>query len=117
VEPVQLAAVLAAAILVASMLSVELAMTVALIELGLGVLLGNVFSLHSQQWLDFIAAFGSIVLTFLAGMEVDAGVYRSDFAASAGIGFASFIAPFIVCSPISGCWQSCSRPRWSRSSA
>jgi Kef-type K+ transport system membrane component KefB len=95
-EPVQLAAILAAAILVASMVSVELGVTVALLELGLGVVLGNVFSLHSQQWLDFIATFGSIVLTFLAGMEVDAGVYRSDFAASAGIGFASFIGPFVV---------------------
>jgi Kef-type K+ transport system membrane component KefB len=78
------------------MLSVELAMTVALLELGLGVVLGNVFALHSQQWLDFIAGFGSIVLTFLAGMEVDAGVYREDFGASAGIGLASFIGPFVV---------------------
>lgn len=81
-EPVQLAVVLATAILVASMLSVELGVTVALLELGLGVLLGNAFELHSQQWLDFMAAFASIVLTFLAGMEVDPGVYRDDFAAS-----------------------------------
>jgi Kef-type K+ transport system membrane component KefB len=78
------------------MLSVELGMTVALLELGLGVVLGNVFELQSQQWLDFIAAFASIVLTFLAGMEVDPGVYRDDFAASAGIGAVSFIGPFVV---------------------
>jgi Kef-type K+ transport system membrane component KefB len=95
-EPVQLAAVLAVAILAASMLSVELGITVALLELGLGVLLGNMFELRSQQWLDFIAAFASIVLTFLAGMEVDPGVYRDDFAASVGIGAVSFIGPFIV---------------------
>jgi ABC-type dipeptide/oligopeptide/nickel transport system permease component len=49
------------------MLSVELGVTVALFELTLGVVFGNVFHLRSQEWLDFIAKFGSIVLTFLAG--------------------------------------------------
>ena len=70
-EPVQLAAVLAVVVLLASMLSVELGVTVALLELTLGVVVGNVFDLGSQEWLDFIATFASIVLTFLAGMEVD----------------------------------------------
>ncbi|HEX8075212.1 MAG TPA: hypothetical protein VF545_09545 [Thermoleophilaceae bacterium] len=54
----------------ASILSVEFGLAVALFELGLGVVVGNVFDLHSQEWLDFIAAFASIVLTFLAGAEV-----------------------------------------------
>jgi hypothetical protein len=65
VEPIQLAAFLAAVVLVASMASVELGVTVALIELTLGVVAGNVFDLQSQQWLDFIAAFASIALTFI----------------------------------------------------
>ena len=42
-EPVQLAAVLAAAVLVASIVSVESGIAVALLELGLGVFVGNVF--------------------------------------------------------------------------
>jgi hypothetical protein len=46
VEPVQLAAVLAGVIVVASMLSVELGVSVALLELGLGVLAGNPFGLN-----------------------------------------------------------------------
>ena len=75
-EPIQLAAVLAALVLVASMASVELGVTVALIELTLGVIAGNVFDLQSQEWLDFIAAFASIVLTSLAGMEVDTDYMR-----------------------------------------
>ncbi len=62
-EPVQLAAILATVVVVASMLSVELGIAVALFELGLGVVVGNVFDLHSQEWLDFIASFASIVLT------------------------------------------------------
>jgi Kef-type K+ transport system membrane component KefB len=96
VEPVQLAAALAAVVLVASIVSVELGITVALIELTLGVLVGNAFDLHSQQWLDFIAAFASVVLTFLAGMEVDPDYMRDRAKATVGIGVASFAAPFAV---------------------
>jgi sodium/hydrogen exchanger family protein len=95
-EPVQLAAILAAVVVLASVLSVELGIAVALFELGLGVVVGNVFELQSQEWLDFIAAFASIVLTFLAGLEVDPGYFRTRFGASVGIGLVSFIGPFIV---------------------
>jgi Kef-type K+ transport system membrane component KefB len=98
VEPVQLAAILAAVVVLASMLSVEFGIAVALFELGLGVVVGNVFDLHSQQWLDFIATFASIVLTFLAGLEVDPGYFRERFVASVGIGLVSFIGPFVVAS-------------------
>jgi Kef-type K+ transport system membrane component KefB len=98
VEPVQLAAVLAAVVLVASMLSVELGVTVALLELTLGVVAGNVFELNSQEWLDFIATFASIVLTFLAGMEVDPAYMRRRLEASIAIGISSFAGPFVVAS-------------------
>jgi hypothetical protein len=37
----------------------------------LGSFLGNVVELGSHEWLDFLAAFAAIVLTFLAGAEVD----------------------------------------------
>lgn len=97
-EPIQLAAVLAGVILVASIVSVELGVTVALLELTLGVIAGNVFHLHSQQWLDFIAAFASIVLTFLAGMEVDTDYMRDRAKATVGIGVASFVGPFVASS-------------------
>jgi Kef-type K+ transport system membrane component KefB len=95
-DPVQLAAVLAAVVVLASMLSVELGIAVALFELSLGVVVGNVFDLQSQEWLDFIATFASIVLTFLAGLEVDPTYFRKRFTASVGIGLTSFIGPFIV---------------------
>ena len=95
-EPTQLAAVLAAVILVASVVSVELGIAVALIELTLGVVVGNLFGLHSQEWLDFVATFASIVLTFLAGMEVDTEYMRDRARATVGIGIASFVGPFAV---------------------
>jgi Kef-type K+ transport system membrane component KefB len=96
----QLAAVLAAVVLLASVLSVELGITVALLELTLGVVAGNLFHLQTQEWLDFIAQFASVVLTFLAGMEVDPAYMRRRFGASVGIGVVSFVGPFIIASAV-----------------
>ena len=82
------------------MVSVELGITAALIELTLGIIVGNAFDLHSQEWLDFIATFASIVLTFLAGMEVDPAYMRRRLSASVGLGMASFVGPFVVASAV-----------------
>jgi Kef-type K+ transport system membrane component KefB len=101
VSPIQLAAVLATVVLVASMLSVELGITVALLELTLGVVAGNIFHLQSAEWLDFIAKFGSIVLTFLAGMEVDPSYLRERARETVGLGVASFAGPFVVAAVVS----------------
>jgi Kef-type K+ transport system membrane component KefB len=96
-DPVQLAAVLAAAIVLASMISVELGISVALLELALGMVFGNLFNLDpNTEWLSFIATFASIVLTFLAGAEVDPDDFRERFGASVSIGLVSFVGPFVV---------------------
>jgi Kef-type K+ transport system membrane component KefB len=80
------------------MISVELGVTVALVELTLGVAVGNLFDLGTTDWLDFVAKFASIVLTFLAGMEVDPAYLRRRLRASLGIGVSSFAGPFVVAS-------------------
>jgi Kef-type K+ transport system membrane component KefB len=91
---VELAAVLGDVVVLASMLSVELGM---LLELGLGVLAGNLLHLDpNTPWLVFVAQFASIVLSFLAGAEVDPDDFRERFGASVVIGAVSFIGPFIV---------------------
>jgi Kef-type K+ transport system membrane component KefB len=96
-EPVQLAAILAGAALLASMVSVEIGISVALIELALGVALGNTFNLDPNAgWLVFIASFASVVLTFLAGAEVDPDDFRERFGASIAIGVVSFAGPFVA---------------------
>jgi Kef-type K+ transport system membrane component KefB len=100
VEPIELAALLAAVVLLASIVSVELGITVALVELTLGIVAGSALDLQSQEWLDFIAAFASIVLTFLAGMEVDPKYMRRRWEASVGIGIVSFVGPFVVASAV-----------------
>jgi Kef-type K+ transport system membrane component KefB len=97
VDPVQLAAILSGGVLVASMVSVEVGISVALVELALGVALGNIFKLNPDaSWLTFIASFASVVLTFLAGAEVDPDDFRERFWASIAIGVTSFAGPFIV---------------------
>jgi len=81
-------------ILLASMASVELGLSVALIEIALGVIAGNVLGLHTTPWLDFLASFAGIVLTFLAGAEVDVALMREKLKESLLIGGVSFAAPF-----------------------
>jgi Kef-type K+ transport system membrane component KefB len=81
-------------ILVASMLSVELALSAAILEIVLGVFAGNVLHLTTNSWIDFLAAFAGILLTFLAGAEVDPGILRSKWREAIGIGGLSFVVPF-----------------------
>ncbi|MGN6168014.1 MAG: cation:proton antiporter [Solirubrobacteraceae bacterium] len=100
-EPVQLAAILAGAVLVASMVSVEVGISVALIELAFGVVLGNILNLDPDaSWLAFIAGFASVVLTFLAGAEVDPDDFRERFWPAIAIGVVSFAGPFVVAAGI-----------------
>jgi Kef-type K+ transport system membrane component KefB len=76
-NPLYVAMVLSILILLASRISVELGVTVAILEIALGVVAGNVLDIAPLRWLNFLAAFGSVVLTFLAGAEVDPGVLRA----------------------------------------
>ena len=82
--------------LVASLVSIRIGVSVALIEIGLGVLGGNVLGLHTTPWIDFLAAFGSVLLTFLAGAEIDPGSLRRHIRMSLAIGAISFAAPFVA---------------------
>ncbi len=87
--------ILAALIFIASLISVELGLSAALIEITLGVLGGNFLGLKQLDWVKFIAGFGGILLTFLAGVEVDLKVMRQDAKESLLIGGLSFVAPFL----------------------
>jgi Kef-type K+ transport system membrane component KefB len=91
-----LAALLGGTILVASTISVEIGLSVALIELAAGVFVGNAFHPTIPDWLSFIGSFAGIVLTFLAGAEVDVPQFRREWRASVSIGGVSFFAPFFV---------------------
>jgi Kef-type K+ transport system membrane component KefB len=96
VSDLGLAALLAVTILAASMVSVEIGLSVALIELAAGIVAGNLFTITIPDWLSFIGSFAGIVLTFLAGAEVDVPQFRREWRASLSIGAVSFAAPFLV---------------------
>ena len=81
--------------LMAALLSVRLGISVALIEICVGIAGGNLLELHSTVWIDFLAAVGSVLLTFLAGAEIDLVVLRVRWKETLSIGFASFVAPFL----------------------
>jgi Kef-type K+ transport system membrane component KefB len=93
---IAIAAVLAGTILLASTMSVELGLSVALIELFAGVVVGNAFSIDVPSWLSFIGSFAGILLTFLAGAEVDMPQFQHEWKASLSIGLVSFSAPFVI---------------------
>jgi len=81
--------------LAASLVSIRLGVSVALIEIGFGVIAGNFGGLHTSPWIDFLATFGSGLLTFLAGAEIDPESLRRHLKMSLTIGVVSFAAPFV----------------------
>ena len=82
--------------LLASLVSIRLGISVALIEIGLGVVAGNAFGLGTTEWIDFLAAFGAVLLTFLAGAEIEPAALRRHARKSLVIGIVSFGVPFLA---------------------
>lgn len=68
--------------------------SVSLVEIVVGLVAGNFLGLATTPWVDFLAGLGSVLLTFLAGAEVDPRVLRSKFKESMAIGIIAFILPF-----------------------
>src|SRR6266851_1638431 len=83
--------------LASSLISIRLALSVALIEIVVGAIGGNLIGLPLTPWVNYLAGFGAILLTFLAGAEVDMAVVRRNVGASVGIGFVSFLLPYLGC--------------------
>jgi Kef-type K+ transport system membrane component KefB len=79
----------------ASLISIRLGVSAALIEILLGVVAGNAFHIHSNEWISFLATFGAGLLTFLAGAEIDPQSLRSHLKESMAIGIIAFLIPFL----------------------
>jgi len=90
-----IASVWMAVALLASLISVRVGISVALIEIVLGVLAGNFLHFQTNPWIDFLASFGSILLTFLAGTEIEPESFRKHLGPSLLIGGISFLLPFV----------------------
>jgi Kef-type K+ transport system membrane component KefB len=91
--------------LVASLLSIWLRISTALSEivvgtiaqLIIGAMIGSAMLGTDESWIKFLSGVGAIVLTFLAGAELDPAVFRLKWKEAATIGLASFLLPFVGC--------------------
>ena len=83
--------------LVAAIGSMWITISSALFEIIVGAIAGNTIGLPLTPWIDYIASFGAIVLTFLAGTDIDPAVVRRNFWSSVTIGLMGFIAPYLGC--------------------
>lgn len=90
--------ILLLAVFAASVVSIRLGISVAIVEIVAGMLLSGLLGTDSteHEWLTFLAGLGSVVLTFLAGAEIDPDALRRTWKASLSIGSLSFLAPFLL---------------------
>jgi Kef-type K+ transport system membrane component KefB len=80
-------------VFVSSLISLRLGLSVAIIEIVLGAVAGG-FGLPAEAWMQYLAMFGGIILTFLAGTEVDTKAMRQSLKECLLIGGLSFLVPF-----------------------
>jgi glutathione-regulated potassium-efflux system ancillary protein KefC len=91
--------------LIASLLSIWLRISTALSEIVVGTIaqliigaaIGSAVLGTTESWVQFLSGIGAIVLTFLAGAELDPVVFRLKWKEAAAIGLASFAFPFLGC--------------------
>lgn len=107
--------------LVATLISIWLKVATALSEivvgtiaqLIIGALIGVAILGTDQSWIQFLSGAGAIVLTFLAGAELDPAVFRAKWKEASAVGLAGFAFPFFGCTAIAFFllgWDA--RPAW-----
>src|SRR5690242_11897505 len=91
--------------LIASLLSIWLRVSTALSEiivgtiaqLVIGAALGSVVLRTEETWIKVLSGTGAIVLTFLAGAELDPQVFKRKWKEATAVGFVGFFFPFFGC--------------------
>lgn len=94
--------------LISAIIAYYLKVSIALIEICVGVVAGYVASNflqtnllnNSEEWLKFLAGSGAIFLTFLAGAELEPTVIKNKWKEVLLVGLVGFFSPFIGCSLI-----------------
>ena len=84
--------------LAAAMGSLYITISAALFEIVVGALAGNTIGLPLTPWISYIAGVGAVVLTFLAGTDIDPHVVKKHFAASMSIGLIGSLRPISAAS-------------------
>jgi glutathione-regulated potassium-efflux system ancillary protein KefC len=96
----------------ATLLSIWLRVSTALSEIAVGTIAQLILGLAfgpavlgtDEPWVKFLAGIGAIVLTFLAGAELDPKVFKLKWKEAAAVGLASFSVPFLGCAAAAHYW-------------
>jgi glutathione-regulated potassium-efflux system ancillary protein KefC len=94
--------------LVATLLAIWFKISTALTEivvgtvaqLVIGAILGPMGLGAKSEWITFLAGTGAIVLTFLAGAELDPAIFRTKWKEAMVVGLVGFFGPFLGCAAI-----------------
>ncbi|MFH0899838.1 MAG: cation:proton antiporter [Pseudomonadota bacterium] len=94
--------------LIATFLGARLRVSNALMEISVGIAAGAVATRFfggealgaKLPWLAFVAGTGAVMLTFLAGAELDADTMRAKWKEVLTVGLVSFAVPFLGCAAI-----------------
>ena len=100
-----LAALWLALALIATLFAIWFRVSTALTEIIVGTiaqfvlvgLVGTDVLGTNEPWVKFLAGLGAIVLTFLAGAELDPVVFRRNWKEATAVGLIGFFAPFFGC--------------------
>jgi Kef-type K+ transport system membrane component KefB len=103
--------------LLATLLSIWLRIATALSEIVVGtvaqLIIGAIFGIGlfgtttlgtDQGWIQFLSSIGAVMLTFLAGIELDPDALRKNGKEVFGIGLVGFFAPFLGCAAVARWW-------------
>jgi glutathione-regulated potassium-efflux system ancillary protein KefC len=94
--------------LIATLFAIWLRVSTALTEIIVGTIaqfiLGGLIGADvlgtNESWVKFLAGLGAIVLTFLAGAELDPIVFRRNWKEASAVGLIGFFAPFFGCAAV-----------------
>ncbi len=93
---------------ISSVLAYHLRISIALVEICVGVVVAA-FATHmgkfdllgaDSEWLRFLASAGAVLLTFLAGAELEPEVIQRKLKEVTVVGLVGFFAPFIGCAAV-----------------
>ncbi|HXG59651.1 MAG TPA: cation:proton antiporter [Thermoanaerobaculia bacterium] len=94
--------------LVATLLAIQFRISTALSEIVVGTVAQLVIGAFvgvaalgaKAPWITFLSGTGAIVLTFLAGAELDPEVFRTKLKEASVLGIVAFLSPFLGCTAL-----------------
>ena len=88
-------------IIVAGVLSIELGVSVAILEIVAGLIVASFFDLSNLTWLEFLSNFGILGIMFIAGFEIDKDVLKQYYKRSLSIGLSAYFIPLLTITSLS----------------